>query len=74
MFIRLSLFQKILQINCNRFKLDADPKTIHQINFSGNLDISEGSTMFFIIEEANETVLGFSKGTVKLLWFYFVLI
>ena len=56
MFIRLSLFQKILQINCNRFKLDADPKTIQQINFSGNLDISEGSTMFFIIEEANETV------------------
>ena len=47
---------------------------IQQINFSGNLDISEGSTMFFIIEEANETVLGFSKGTVKLLWFYFVLI
>ena len=74
MFIRLSLFQKILQINCNRFKLDADPKTIQQINFSGNLHISEGSTMFFIIEEANETVLGFSKGTVKLLWFYFVLI
>ena len=74
MFIRLSLFQKILQINCNRFKLDADPKTIQQINFSGNLDISEGSTMFFIIEEANETVLGFSKGTVKLLWFYFLLI
>ena len=64
MFIRLSLFQKILKINSNRFKLDADPKTIQQINFSGNLDISEGSTMFFIIEEANETVLGFSKGTV----------
>ena len=41
MFTRLSLFQKILQINCNRFKeikkLDADPKAIQQINFTGNL-------------------------------------
>ena len=30
--------------------------------------------MFFIIEEAKETVLDFSKETIKLLWFYFVLI
>ena len=27
--------------------------------------------MFFIIEEAKETVLIFSQGTVKVLWFYF---
>ena len=52
-------------------KLDADPKTIQQINFTGNLDRAESSTMFFIIEEAKETVLDFSKGTVKVLWFYF---
>ena len=26
---------------------------------------SEGATMFFIIEEAKENVLDFSKGTVK---------
>ena len=30
--------------------------------------------MFFIIEEAKLTVLDFSKGTVKVLWFYFRLI
>ena len=30
--------------------------------------------MFFIIEEAKETVLDFWKGTVKVLCFYFVLI
>ena len=30
--------------------------------------------MLFIIEEAKETVLDFSKETVKVLWFYFVLI
>ena len=40
-------------------------------NFNGNLDRAEGSTMFFIIEEAKETVLDFSKGTIKVLWFYF---
>ena len=28
---------------------------------------AESATMFFIIEEANETVLDFSKGTVKVL-------
>ena len=30
--------------------------------------------MFFIIEESKETVLDISKGTVKILWLYFVLI
>ena len=79
--VRLSLFQKIVQINwvlgidlSKQQKLDADPKAIQQINFTGNLDRAEGLTMFFIIEEAKETVLDFSKGTVKVLWFYFVLI
>ena len=30
--------------------------------------------MFFIIEEAKETILDFSQGTVKALYLYFVLI
>ena len=57
-------------------KLDADPKAIKQINFLGNLDREEGTTttMFLIIEEAKETVLDFSKETVKVLSFYFVFI
>ena len=46
-------------------KLEADPKAIQQINFTGNLE--NNATMFFIIEEAKETVLDFSKGTVKVL-------
>ena len=45
-------------------KLDADSKTIQQINFTGNLDRAEGAIMFFIIEEAKETILDISKGTV----------
>ena len=36
-----------------------------QINFSGNLHRGADATMFFIIEEAKETVLGFLQGTVK---------
>ena len=58
MFARLSLFQKILQVSCNRFKQTAktrcDSKAIQQINFTGNLDRAEGSTTFFIIEEAKK--------------------
>ena len=39
--------------------LDTDTK-IQQINFTGNLDEGAGATMFFLIEEARETVLEFS--------------
>ena len=55
-------------------KLDTDPKAMQQINFTGNLDWAEGLAMFFITEEAKETVLDFPNGIVKVLWFYFVLI
>ena len=64
MFIRLSLFQKILQ---KQQKLAADPKAIQQINFTGNLSKEEDSTMFFVIDEAKETLLDFSKVAVKVL-------
>ena len=46
-------------------KLDADPKAIKQINFTGNLKRSGHTTMFFIIKEAKETVLDKSQGAVK---------
>ena len=51
--------------------LDADPRTIQQINFAANLDRAGNTTMFFIIEEAKETVLDFSQGTVKSLLLQF---
>ena len=47
--------------------LDADPRAIEQINFTVNLDRAGNTTMFFFIEEAKETVLDFSQGTVKVL-------
>ena len=42
---------------------NSDPKAIQQINFTENLE--NQSTIFFIIEEAKETVLDFSQGIVK---------
>ena len=39
-----------------QLKLGADPKTIQQIDFTGNLDGAGGSTIFFVIEGARETV------------------
>ena len=47
--------------------LNADPRAIQQINFAANLDRAGNATMFFIIEEAKETVFEFSQGTVKVL-------
>ena len=47
--------------------LDSDPRAIQQINFTASLDRTGNTTMFFIIEEAKETVLDFSQGTVKVL-------
>ena len=46
--------------------LDAD-LTVQQINFTGYLALNPvaDTTMFFITEEAKETVLDFSQGTVK---------
>ena len=50
-------------------ELDADPKAIQQINFTGKLALEGNAkrTMFFVIEEMRETILCFSQGTVKVL-------
>ena len=45
--------------------LDSDPKAIQQINFTANLDRAGNTTMFFLLEEAKETVLHLSQETVK---------
>ena len=47
--------------------LDADPRAIQQINFTGNLDRAGNTRVYFILEEAKETLLDFSQGTVKVL-------
>ena len=63
---------KMIAIDLSRQnELDADPRAIQQINFTANLDRAGNTTMFFIIEEAKETVLDFSQGTVKFLCMQF---
>ena len=47
--------------------LDADTRAIQQINFTANLDRDDNTRIYFIFEEAKETILGFSQGTVKVL-------
>ena len=47
--------------------LDADPRAIQQIKFTANLDRAGNTRIYFILEEAKETILDFSQGTVKVL-------
>ena len=53
---------KMIAIDLSKQKaLDADPRKIHQINFTAN------TTIFFIIKQEKETIFEFSQGTVKVL-------
>ena len=47
--------------------LDADPRAIQQINFTANLDRAGNMRVYVILEEAKETILDFSQGTVEVL-------
>ena len=59
-------YYKLIAIDLSKQqKLAADPKAIQQINFTGNLE--KDTIIFFISEEGNETVLDFSKRTIKVL-------
>ena len=69
---RLSLFQRTLIITdlSKQQVLDADPKATQKINFTRNLDRAGNTTMFLITDEAKETKLDFSDGTVNVLKIY----
>ena len=54
-------YYKMIAISLSKQQaLDADPKAIQQINFTGNLEQDNGGTIFFIMEEAKETVFNFT--------------
>ena len=56
----------MIGIDLSKLKaLDYDLKAMQQINFTGNLSSNNNKVMFFITEEAKETILDFSQGTVK---------
>ena len=59
---------KMIAIDLNKQQaLDADQRAIQPINFTVNLERAGSTAMFLIIEEAKETVLVFSQGTVNAL-------
>ena len=54
-------YYKMIAIDLSKEQaLDAEPKTIQQINFTRNQDQAAGATMFFITDEGKETILDFS--------------
>ena len=56
----------MIAIDLNKHQaLDADPKSIQQINFTGNLDEVGSRKMLFIIEKAKETILCPSRKRCK---------
>ena len=60
-------YYKMIAIDLSKQQaLDADPRAIQQINFTANLDRAN-TRIYFILEEAKETIFEFSQGTVKVL-------
>ena len=68
MFIRFCLFwkknYKLIAADLSKQKaLDADPKAVQQIIFTGKTD--NQIRVYYIPEQSKETELEFSKGTTK---------
>ena len=63
--------KKVIFRNCapftNCISETNNPRAIQQINFTANLDRVGNTRVYFILEEAKETILDFSQGTVKVL-------
>ena len=66
-------YYKMIAIDLSKPQiLDAEPKTIQEIDFTGNVnrdeDVNENTTIFFIMEEAKEDfrfeIRDFLQGTV----------
>ena len=61
----LKKYYKTIAIDLSKQEaLDAAPRVIQQISFTGNLDRGKGETIFFITEEAK---LDFLKEKVRVL-------
>ena len=59
---------KMIAVDLSKQKaLDFDPKAIQQINFTRNLYRTGNARVCFILEEVKDTVLDFSRDTVKIL-------
>ena len=62
---------KLIAVDLSKQKaLDADPKAIQQIIFTGKIKAAADNTrviIYYILEQSKETILEFSKGTTKVL-------
>ena len=68
LLLLLVFYYKMIAVNFSKQQaLNDDPKAIQQINFTANLDRVGNTRIYFILEEAKETVLDFSRRTVKVL-------
>ena len=69
MFIRFFLFwrnYRLIAVDLSQQKVsDADSRAIQQIIFTGKA--IPASVIYYIYEKSKETILGFSKGTTKVL-------
>ena len=66
LLVALFIIKTIIDLSKQQV-LDADTKAIQQINFTENVDQAGNTTIFFIIEEAKQDILDFSRGTLKVL-------
>ena len=62
---------RLIAVDLSKQKaLDADPKAIQQIIFTGKIKAAADNTrviIYYILEQSKETLLEFSKGTAKAL-------
>ena len=59
---------KMIAVDFSKQKAsDADPRAIQQINFTANLERAGNTRIYFILEEAKETILEFPQGALKVL-------
>ena len=70
-FVYFEKDYKLIAVDLSKQKaLDADPKAIQQIIFTGKIKATEADTrviIYYILEKSKETILEFSKGTTKVL-------
>ena len=61
-------YHKLITINLSKQQaLNADPKAVQQINFTGNLTRAEVQQCFSLLKKRKKAILDFSKGIVKVL-------
>ena len=67
-YVYFKKYYKMIAIDLSKQQaLDADPRAIQQINFTANLERIVNTRFYFILAEAEETVLDFSQGTIRVL-------